>query len=133
MTDNEIIKALECCSERDIDESNEGICCSCSLITDDNCTCTLAKYALDLINRLQAEKSDLEIELKGMRGAANSYKAENKMLQEIVLTDRSEAIKKLKAEAYKECIEKVKEKNRSVGILRQGDLNNLLKELVGDN
>ena len=41
-------------------------------------------------------------------------------------------IKNIKAEAYKECIEKVKEKNRSVGILRQGDLDNIVKELEGE-
>ena len=44
-----------------------------------------------------------------------------------------EELKTAKSEAYKECIEKVKEKNRSVGILRQGDLDNLVKEMVGDN
>ena len=44
-----------------------------------------------------------------------------------------EELKTVKSEAYKECIEKVKEKNRSVGILRQGDLDNLVKEMVGDN
>lgn len=43
-----------------------------------------------------------------------------------------EELKTVKSEAYKECIEKVKEKNRSVGILRQGDLDNLLKELEGE-
>ena len=43
-----------------------------------------------------------------------------------------EELKTVKSEAYKECIEKVKEKNRSVGILRQGDLDNLLKELESE-
>ena len=43
------------------------------------------------------------------------------------------AFSHIKAEAYKECIEKVKEKNRSVGILRQGDLDNIVKELEGED
>ncbi len=38
-------------------------------------------HTIDLINRLQAEKQDLEIELKAMRGAANSYKSENEILR----------------------------------------------------
>ena len=47
------------------------------------------KNVLDLINRLQAEKSNLEIELKAMRGAANSYKAENERLKEEAKTIRA--------------------------------------------
>lgn len=51
MTDSDIVKALECCSEISDYEGSESVCCACPLITDDSCTCTLAKSAIDLINR----------------------------------------------------------------------------------
>jgi hypothetical protein len=52
MTDNEIIKALECCSVE-----TEEICHNkaCPLIKDRRCVTTLSRNALDLINRQQAE------------------------------------------------------------------------------
>lgn len=78
MTDNEIIKALECCCKNN---NCEG--CPLDYFTfSSQCTSELAIKSLDLINRLEAEKQNLEIELKAMRGAANSYKAENERLKE---------------------------------------------------
>ena len=41
------------------------------------------KSVLDLINRLKAENEKLNIELKAMRGAANSYKAEVERLHNL--------------------------------------------------
>lgn len=51
MTDNEIIKALECCSKGDCDNcpNNYGSCCY-----------RLAKKSLDLINRQKAEIEKLQ-------------------------------------------------------------------------
>ena len=72
LTDNEIIKALK--------ELLEIMLCEGDLQR----SATISK-ALDLINRLQAEKQNLEIELKAMRGAANSYKAENERLKNLTL------------------------------------------------
>lgn len=53
MTDNEIIKALECCIEDDYDKS----CTECPLQYYEYCNFQLAKFALDLINR---QKEDIE-------------------------------------------------------------------------
>ncbi len=55
MTDNEIIKALECCSNK-----NAMHCSECSYY-DHSATCILmlVSDALDLINRLQSEKEAL--------------------------------------------------------------------------
>ena len=90
LTDSEVVKALECCT------TNVASCKDCpAFVKVDRSNCK--KYfrgALDLINRLQAENeswqaaymtekqeiANLEIELKAMRGAANSYKAEVKRL-----------------------------------------------------
>lgn len=99
------------------------------------------------------EIANLEIELKAMRGAANSYKAEienlEKMVQELVATNENLEIacaenkvravtqNFIKAEAYKECIEKIQNQiknNNAISAewLREY-LNNLLKELVGED
>ena len=110
LTDNEIIKAL-----------NEAF--------DENW------IILGLINRLQAEKEDYKILYENL-------KAEH--------TKTIKAIKQCKAEAYKECVEKVKAiatkrtyvyiadvslQEQEIGWLeiREDNLDNLLKELVGDN
>ena len=128
LTDAEIIKALTICSTK----GASGKDCPAFVKVDrSNCKKVLLG-AIDIINRLQAEKQDLEIKLKAMRGAAISYKAENEMLKkdskdidefarnnckERLLQGKAIAdfdslqryIKQQKAEAYKECIEKAKE------------------------
>ena len=144
LTDNEIIKALECCS-KPVGEN----CQECPLHLTDCLSVDIDGLALDLINRLQAENekwqggymtqkqeiANLEIELKAMQGAANSYKAanerlkaENKLLIENdvsnkypncvlvekgriytrTLEDYDELIGDISAEAYKEFAERLK-------------------------
>ena len=154
LTDTEIVKALECC----IKSSHFGECFKndCPLVSEQGCKVgkeTLYPYALDLINRKDAEnerlqetidEQDIEIAqlYKEIDRWINAYE-QVAWKRDIFAEDMKEEIKKdcsylmldiktIKAEAYKECIEKVKEKNRSVGILRQGDLDNLSKELVGE-
>lgn len=77
LTDEEIVKALECCT------TNGASCKDCpAFVKVDRSNCK--KYfcgALDLINRLQEEKQNLEIELQAMRNAANGFKAENENLK----------------------------------------------------
>ncbi len=68
LTDKEIKKALECCSSNVLYEN----CLYCPyekyLEKGHTCIVIATKNALDLINRLQAEKEVLEIELKAMQG-----------------------------------------------------------------
>lgn len=118
LTDKEIIKALECC----IDNTDK----SCSECANSNCDCScvdeLQKNALALINRLQTENEDIKFLYKNLK--------EEHL--EII-----KAIKHTKAEAYKECIEKVKALFPSCNEpyqyweIHEG-ADNLLKELVGD-
>ena len=56
MTDNEIIKALECCDYYK--------CFSCPLRRDNNCLYNLRNYAIDIINRQKAEIERLNAELE---------------------------------------------------------------------
>ena len=82
LTDNEIIKALECCV------ANDTTCDDCPCCNMNECGGFLQKQALDLINRKTAVierltnkleqqeemMANLGVELTTMRGAANSYK-----------------------------------------------------------
>ena len=152
MTDSEIVKALEC--HLGVDKQR----CKHCKYTEYGCYCLdrLHPDLLDLFNRLQAEKQDLEIELKAMRGSANSYKAENERLNakiENMFSNRSYKklydiakidiiklqgqIKTAKAEAYKEFADRLKENicddfGFVVPSACDRDIDNLLRELVGD-
>ena len=128
LTDKEIVKALECC----IKSSHFGECFDnkCPLVSEKGCEVgkeTLYPYALDLINRLQAEVNRLDNESDALLAdidfrdkEINELQEENEMLKkdnEHCLEDyiiKSNAIHKkaletAKTEAYKECIEKAKE------------------------
>ena len=60
-TDEEIIKALECCCK----DNYEGDCPKCPLQLNGNCNVILAEHALDLINRQKAEIESLNDMLCG--------------------------------------------------------------------
>ena len=66
MTDNEIIKALECCIS----------CENCDICTQHSTECVsdLLKLAYDLITCQREDIENLKIENQSLRGAANSYK-----------------------------------------------------------
>ena len=117
MTDNEIIKALECCIKDNCD------CGECPAIPvcqhDFDCPKTIA---LELINR---QKAEIERLVKGFEEVKKGIE-EAKVL---VAKD----IAKAKAEAVKEFAERLK-KELSFGKHIQADqIDNLLKEMVGDN
>ena len=138
LTDEEIIKALECCL--DISPST---CKNCPLfnITNSTMVCSkiAAKFALDLINRLQAEIERLKKsylrnqEIFAEQSLENErLKAENERLQNTIIalmgylnkigadkTDTSfiqnatefnaQLRAEIKSEAYKEFVERLKE------------------------
>ncbi len=150
MTDNEIIKALECCKM----PVGSGSCNNCPLkdirnkrrIGDKSCTTISLEDALDLINRQKAEIEDLYktldyeiIELRAMRELANGLKAEVEFLKQDAMTplvtkigEAVERDEKIKAEAIKEFVERLCEdrvSNDPVVIAAKC----LAKEMVGDN
>lgn len=134
MLDNETIRALELCM-------GNGNCDMCPEKTSTSkCINNLMKDTLKLINsqkalikRLTSGKcvylSDDEITEYCVEGPCPNYKTEAE----------------IKAEAYKECIEKVKGNSNKRDFVCGGalvktdytitekELNNLLKEMVGDN
>ena len=148
MTDTEIKKALEYCS------NPNNTCDKCILFNakDDSCQCAsnLRLQALDLINRLQAEnkewKSLVEVgELQYRKQKAEIEDLEKKLKSQI---QRNRLVrKKSKAEAYKECIEKVEEiicdntypdfdiNHKAVNIWKAEaykNIDDLLKKLIGE-
>ena len=140
LTDKEIVKALECCI---IDH----LCNNCPLNNRRVDCLKIDQYAIDLINRLQAENERLKNAYKQcawerdifQEGMKEEIKKECSYLQLDINT--------IKIEAYKECIEKVKEElsllrkecrkvldNDGVFAIDRArkKVDNLLKEMVGE-
>ena len=121
MTDEQIVEALKYCSK------GETICFMCPLYNKtDHCVDMLAKNALDLINRQQAEIERLE----------KIRKADNNLI-----TSLNKCYETAKAEAYKEFTEKLKEKcyedfqetyEMLSPYVTDDDIDNLLKEMEGE-
>ena len=109
MTDNEIKKALECCSEHDY-LCPKG-CPLDSEERDADCK-ALTKHALDLINRQQAE-----IERLKKRSILNGLKVVNKERKQI------------KSEAIKEFAERLKENFQHIPLV-VFRIDNLVKEMT---
>ena len=134
MTDNEIVKALECCCGIEHD------CDKCPYEENDECgeLNSILKDALDLINRLQAENERLNF-VRTRDAQRYDQKISDQAHTNCILIDlHSKAIKEVKeleeklktakAEAYKEFAEIMTE--RFIGIpLVVHRIGNILKEL----
>ena len=119
MTDNEIIKALECCSKNPLNCRECGYKGRCNRI---DCYDYLKRDALDLINRQQSEIERLQTE-------NNQFADIGKMYSEI----KAEAIKEFVASLIivDETTAKYCEANEKV--VRVSDIEDFAKEMVGDN
>lgn len=122
-TDEEIIRALECHFNEELDEEPFR-CVDCPLYNDTSPSCTeaLRSYALDLIDRQKAEIEDLK----------ENYTLDFEKME-------SEYDSNIKAEAYKEFAKRLEnEINCRTTLSRKQDKNvirimhNLLKEMVGE-
>jgi hypothetical protein len=150
MTDNEIIKALECCT------TNGASCKGCpAFVKVDRSNCK--KYfrgAIDLINRQKAEIDDLNKDLadtialnyeerKGLKAEIEDLKMQVKVYEALFLRCYgiticgNNPIAYIKAEAIKEFAERLKGTFPKDDFLRSTkriseDIDNLVKEMVGD-
>ena len=134
LTDNEIKKALEDlkkCNNNEIDCGN----CTLSKFYP-RCPEEIGELALDLINRR-------ELKIKGLRRLLYSF-LDTRNGDLVRITDNElEIIKKpIKAEAYKEFAERLKTeyakgmnwfKKKESYYVDVGDIDNLLKEMVGED
>lgn len=119
MTDNEIVKAFECCY---LDKP----CDKCPLYNGEYEICTshsddLPRKIVDLINRLQAEKEKLQNNISAMA---------------ITLSNSARATRH---EAHKEFAERLKEKSEVCMVddelkvvVTVNNIDDLLKEMVGE-
>lgn len=122
MTDNEIIKALKCC------KSAVASCEECPMYVE-GVVChgyELNEKALDLITRQQVEIERLNIENMLTMSERNAFRAS--------FYEVSKQLKIAKSKAVKEFAERLKEKKRELDrfILYDEDIDNLVKEMVGD-
>lgn len=83
MTDNEIIKALECCGSNGWGEEDKRPCDKCPMQECEDCEVELPDYALNLINRQKAEIEKLKTQL-GKRENFFTIKLEKEQLNDIV-------------------------------------------------
>lgn len=143
-TDEEIIKALMCHFNEELDEEAFQ-CVDCPLYNDTSPSCTeaLKSYVLDLINR---QKSEIE-RLKECPKCVYEYDGEITEYCVQGPCQNFKTVEQIKAEAYKEFVEKLKKEllayrkkrrnaldNESVFVVdkvRQM-IDNLLKEMVGE-
>ena len=153
LTDNEIIKALECCYTTE--NPWENPCKNCPLCDVEECNDVLmAEYVKDLINRLQAQNKDLAetvhnltLEKDALFDKLEELKAEVEKLNALIKT-KNKLIKGLDQSisyaydrAIEEFAERLKEKSfqsfGNYGITRDVvevcDIDNLVKEMVGDD
>ena len=158
MTDNEIIKALECCGN-----IVDSTCKKCVYHETYNASCVvrLMRDALDLINRQKAEIKNLNRAIKNFKATKERQRAEIERLQHILVsfmsevenwdykynidtshipqiavlgTEKGNILKQIKSEAYKEFAERLKGKsyyaeNFKDLIIDAEDIDNLVKEL----
>ena len=120
MSDEEIMKALACCGEP------YNICAGCPMPNNikDDCRCGehLANYALDIINRQQAEIERLKNEIQITKDAYIMLQTKNEII-------KSEAIKEF-AEGLKEIVKFTDDTYECWEI--EGYINSLVKEMVGE-
>lgn len=79
LTDEQIVKALECCANC---ESCDFETTDCPLGEEMECRSLLAEYALDLINRQKAEKTDLLGKIVAKNIVIDTQKAKIERLKE---------------------------------------------------
>ena len=150
MTDNEIIKALECCT------LSKQICPkNCPLANDRGCMVKVKEAALDLINRQEADLNNIGIalevtrdnlgdrlrELQQAEGKIDELEAEIERLRpfgtQVEVSKKKE--KEIKSEAIKEYIELLKAEflkdykgNDDFAYFVFGYIDNLVREMVGE-
>ena len=135
LTDAEVKKALECCSEP---YCNDNQCpLHKNTINTKDCITQLSTNALDLINRLEGENKKNETIIRFADKTIESLKAEVERLkanEEMAEGYADALVEMTKAEAYKELAERLREKTKwlfsSVSI--NNEIDNLLNELVSD-
>ena len=132
LTDEEIIKALECC----ISTTTEEACAGCPFNKQKLCDkdqWALERYALDLINRQKAEIEKMKECPKCV------YEYDGEVTEYCVQgpCPNFKTVEQIKTEAYKEFAARLKSylllnEKGSISVISFENINDLLKEMVGE-
>ena len=121
MTDNEIIKALECCCT----DVRENTCPKCAFYKKHRCSALMLNAVSDLLNRRKARTKELEERISYLEESIDcSRKEYNRSLQKM---------QQLKSEAIKEFAEQLKKEaliDSGFEVLQVGTIDNLVKEVA---
>lgn len=137
VSDEDIVKALECCIKDDYDKIRNALCAKCPYCKNTNCKFLLQRDTLDLINRLKADKEAL---IKGQESLMKHLERKKEIITELdneveELSYRNkellkavhyyhdskiDSIKRAKSEAIKKFAERFKEKAGSIVTSCQG-------------
>ncbi len=134
MTDNEILKALECCG------NDKSGCIGCTFFkvfrSGDRCIPQIAKKALDLINRQKAEVESLQDEVVIKTSMYNDMKSQRDKEHQYCMHYIT-MIAKAKTEGIKEFWNMLKRKafgiidpDSSIKVVDVADGDNLVKEMT---
>lgn len=132
MTDNDIIKALECC------KSPIPMCDDCPVGESDMCFDFLKDYALDLIKRQKAEILELQGNRKFVRGTVarlleTSDKQQamiEKLKEAYAVYEETTGLKQARADAIREFAERLKAEVLISDFYSVEDIDNLVKEMT---
>ena len=121
MTDNEIIKAMQCVIGKDVNCSE---CTYQKVLPFPSCRRMCAKNALDLINRQKAENDSLKVDLaKCSIRLDNLYKTADEI--------KSEAIKEFAKRLIEKCYEGFRETDEMLSpYVTDDDIDDLVKEMT---
>ena len=148
--EEKVIKACGLCLKGDYDKMIHALCGKCPYRKHTNCKSRLRQDALDLINRLKAERDCYKNELhyanmekEALNKLCGEQKAEIERLKEAYLVyEETTGLKQAKAEAIKEFAERLKKEfkpeinygvvaNCAIKLFRN-TIDYLVKEMVGD-
>ena len=131
MTDEQIIKALECCST----DVQENPCPKCAFYNKHRCSTLMLNAASDIINRQK-------VKIKSLKQIINEQDKEVLKLQNRIIFWRKNLNyqpEKIKSEAIKEFVEKLKKHSFVDNLSLDGketayvdDIDNLVKEMTED-
>lgn len=137
-TDEEIIKALEYCNAGRTDCDKCVVKRKCESYPFHS---AVAEYAIDLINRQKSEierlKTENKIYIQANQVIGYQRDQRDKEIDELQKQIDGLDVRenKIKSEAYKEFAGKLKKEtlsDRGYDILQQGTIENILKEMVGE-
>lgn len=123
MTDNEIIKALECCANATVKESTT-VCLDCCFCPHEDCTSMMADAAYQLINRQKAE-------LETWKEAFNNLDKIARPNLAYVENAKSEAIREF-AEKLKANMVQIRCGGNKHNVITEHGVDYYVKEMVGE-